>query len=109
MMNTREARALAAVQKLGCPSTLDVAEECGLSTTEARVILNDLEDRGVIVAQGRRWTVPSVALAQGHAPTGEVEVKEPGIGCAAAICVIVIALAILLGAVVFAINGAFNG
>jgi hypothetical protein len=112
-MNLRESRVLSAVHRLGAPTSIEVAEACLITTTEARGLLRGLEQEGTIQADGRRWTVPSAALASGHgAPQlleGEVEVEEAGIGCAAAGIVLVLVVACLLIGIVYAIHGAFNG
>jgi hypothetical protein len=112
-MNLRESRVLSAVQRMGAPTSIEVAEACQIATTEARGILRGLEQQGVIQADGRRWSVPSAALAKGrvvpHLLEGEVEVEEAGIGCAAAGIVLGLVIACLLVGIVYAIHGAFNG
>lgn len=85
MLNTRESRVLQAIQVLGTPTTMDVAMRCQMSTSETRKHLKQLADEGRIVADGRRWTVPSSRLYTVSARDlpGQVETTEPGSGCCA--------------------------
>ena len=92
-MTIRESRALAAVQRLGAPTTLEVAEACQCSTAAARDLLKGLEGRGSVRAIGRRWTVPSAALAEYPQPAFPV---APGAALLGTVCGYVAALVLTL-------------
>jgi len=107
-MNLRESRVLAAVQRLGAPTSIEVAEACQYTTTEARGLLRDLADRGQILQDGRRWTVPSAALTR-DLLEGEVEVEEPGIGCGLLACILILVLAAGLIGLTFFVKEFLHG
>ena len=107
-MNLRETRVLAAVQRLGSPTSLEVAEACRYSTTEARAILRDLAERGQIQKQGRRWTVPSVALSV-DTDLDPLDIPESDTANGIFACVLVVIMAALLIAITFAIKRLIHG
>ena len=104
-MNLREARVLNAVQVLGSPRTLEVAERCGFTSADTRHILHGLEAEGLLRSEGRRWIVPSKALEPLLSAPGEAEVREPGLGCGCIVFGILFAAAFGLAVLVYLIKG----
>jgi hypothetical protein len=109
-MNLRETRVLAAIQKLGSPTTLEVAYECSLTTNQARTILNELEERGEIEGRGRRWAVPSVRLREpGHAPEWMIPTPPANVPRSIGLILAALGLSIAVYFIVKSIIGAFHG
>jgi hypothetical protein len=110
-MNLRESRVLAAVQRLGTPTSIEVAEACQCTTTEARGHLRDLAEQGRIRSEGRGWTVPSVALdtISPDLDWPDEQMVEVGPGCALMACVLILIVALGIVGIVFAIKGLING
>lgn len=81
-MNLRQSRIRDAVAALGAPTTLEVAERCQLSTSEALEELRALEKEQRIQAVGRRWVAPSRQLSPVVDPRHIELDKSPwGYGC----------------------------
>jgi hypothetical protein len=57
-------RVVRAVETLGSPTTLEVAERAMTPTTEARQHLNDLAKEGTVYRFGRRWALATTEMVE---------------------------------------------